>query len=181
MLSIKIQENELWDERNNRFVYIHEQVLKLEHSLISLQKWESKWHKPFLKDNDKTEEELIDYIKCMTINTNPVPEEVYLSLNRNQIEEITSYINNPMTAAVFYDTKHDKHSREIITAETLYYDMISLNIPPEYRKWHLNQLMALIRFCSIKNTPPKKMSKNEILSRNAELNRIRRQQLNTKG
>ena len=170
MLQIVIPGQEFWDEQKQEFINTKEQVLQLEHSLISLSKWESKWCKVFLSKQEKTQEETIDYIKCMTITPNVDPE-VY----------IEDYIAAPMTATYFSSDNAGKSSREQVTSELIYYWMIALNIPFECQKWHLNRLLTLIKVCNIKNQPPKKMSKREIMSRNAALNAARRQQLNTKG
>ena len=178
MLQITIPAGKAWDESKEEFVVSKEQTLLLEHSLVSLSKWEQKWHKPFLSKEEKTLEETIDYIKCMTLTRNVKPE-TYFFLTEENIIEINKYIENPMTATIFSDEK--KPSREIITNELIYYWMIALNIPQEYQKWHLNHLLALIRVCNIKNAPAKKMSKYEIMKRNRELNEKRRQQLNTTG
>lgn len=180
MLQITIPAVELWDERKQEFVTTKEQTLQLEHSLVSLSKWESKWCKAFLSKQEKTFEETLDYIKCMTITQNVNPE-VYNYLTNENIEEINKYIEAPMTATYFSDDKTVKPSREQITAELIYYWMIALNIPFECQKWHLNRLLTLIRVCNIKNQPPKKRSIKEIMSRNAALNAARRKQLNTKG
>ena len=180
MLQITIPAVELWDERKQEFVTTKEQTLQLEHSLVSISKWESKWCKPFLSKQEKTFEETLDYIKCMTITPNVDPE-VYNYLTNKNIEEINNYINAPMTATYFSDDKTVKPSREQITAELIYYWMIALNIPFECQNWHLNRLLTLIKVCNIKNQPPKKISKKEIMRRNAALNAARRKQLNTKG
>lgn len=171
--------NELWDEKNQMFVTAKEQTLQLEHSLVSLSKWESKWCKAFF-NSDKTPEELVDYIKCMTLTQN-VPPEVYERLTSENIREINDYIEAPMTATYFSQEQRAGHSREVITAELIYYWMIALNIPFECQKWHINRLLTLIRVCNIKNQPAKKMSRRDILSRNAQLNAARRAKLNTKG
>jgi len=180
MLQITIPAVELWDERKQEFITTKEQTLQLEHSLVSISKWESKWCKPFLSKQEKTFEETLDYIKCMTITPNVDPE-VYNYLTNENIEEINNYINAPMTATYFSDDKTVKPSREQITAELIYYWMIALNIPFECQYWHLNRLLTLIKVCNIKNQPPKKMSKKEIMRRNAALNAARRKRLNTKG
>ena len=179
MLYITIPKVTGWDEKNEEFVDIKEQTLKLEHSLVSLSKWESKWHKSFLSTQDKTTEEILDYIRCMTLTQNVKPE-VYNRLTRKNIEEINKYIEDPMTGTYFSKTKSSSQ-REIVTSELIYYWMISLNIPMECQKWHLNRLLTLIRVCNIKNQPSKKMSRNEIMSRNAALNAARRKKLNSKG
>ncbi len=180
MLQITIPATEQYDEIRDEFVYTKEQTLQLEHSLVSLSKWESKWRKSFLNSKDKTTEETIDYIKCMTLTKN-VSDEVYNLLTRKNIEDINNYIEAPMTATTFNDTKQSKVNREVITAELIYYWMIALNIPFECQKWHINRLLTLIQVCNIKNQPPKKMSRSEIMSRNAALNAARRQQHNSKG
>lgn len=179
MLSIVVPEREYYDEDKNEFIHSKETTLQLEHSLVSLSKWESKWNKPFLSSKDKTDEEILDYIRCMTITQNVDPS-VYLRLSKQNVEQIVNYINLPMTATTFSDRENGKKG-EIITAEIVYYWMISLNVPFECQKWHLNRLLTLIKVCSIKNTPPKKMSKNEILNRNRALNASRRRALGSKG
>jgi hypothetical protein len=180
MLQITVPAIELWDEVKEEFVNRKEQTLQLEHSLVSLSKWESKWHKPFLSKTEKTNEETIDYIKCMTITQNVDPE-TYNYLTRDNIDRITEYINDPMTATTFSDDKSGKTSREIITSELIYYWMIAANVPFECQKWHINRLITLIRVCGIKNSPPKKRSKKELMNRQAALNAARRKQLNSRG
>lgn len=180
MFQLSIPGAEYWDEQKQEFVYKKPVVLQLEHSLVSLSKWESKWNKAFLSKGEKTNEETLDYIKCMTITQNVNPD-VYARLTIKNFEEINAYIDAPMTATTFGEDKSKKSNKEIITAELIYYWMIALNIPFECQKWHLNRLLALIRVCDIKNSPPKKMSKKEIMSRNAALNEARKKQLNTRG
>ena len=180
MLRITIPAVEQWNEEKQEFISTKEQTLSLEHSLVSLSKWESKWCKAFLTKQEKTFEETLDYIKFMTLTQNVDPE-VYKYLTNGNIDEINRYIEAPMTATYFSEDKNGKTSREQITAEIIYYWMISLNIPFECQKWHLNRLLTLIKVCNIKNTPPKKRNKKEIMRRNAALNAARRKQLNTKG
>ena len=179
MLKITIPEMEFYDEDNNEFIIFNEQVLQLEHSLVSISKWESKWHIPFLDGKDKTLEQIIDYVRCMTITQNVKPE-VYNRLTEDNLKAINDYIENPMTATTFSDI-NQRPSREIITSEIIYYWMVSFNIPFECQKWHLNKLLTLIKVCNIKNSPPKKMSRQEILSRNRALNEARKKNLNTMG
>jgi hypothetical protein len=181
LLRITIPAVEEWDERKEEFVpRMKEQTLQLEHSLVSLSKWESKWQKPFLSRAAKSYEETIDYIKCMTLTQNVKPE-VYDYLTVDNIRQVNEYIESPMTATTFSEEKGGKANREVITAELIYYWMIALNIPFECQKWHLNRLLTLVRVCNIKNAPPKKMSKRDVMSRNARLNAARRQQLNSRG
>ena len=181
MLRITIPAVESWNEETNEFVITRpEQTLQLEHSLVSLSKWESKWCKPFLTNATKTSEETLDYVKCMTITQNVAPD-TYNYLTQENFKEINEYIGAPMTATTFYEDKTNRPNRETITSELIYYWMIALNIPVDFQKWHLNRLLTLIKVCNIKNTPPKKRSKREIMSRNKALNEARRQQLNTRG
>ena len=180
MLTITIPATEKFDEIKGEFVYSKEETLQLEHSLISISKWESKWCKPFLSKQDKSAEEVMDYVKCMTLNKN-VSNDIYDCLTQSNISAINDYIGAPMTATYFSDQDRGKRNNEQITSELIYYWMIALNIPFECQKWHINRLLTLIRVCNIKNSPPKKMSKRDIISRNAALNAARRQQLNTKG
>ena len=179
MLKVTIPSIELYDERINEFFTTKEQTIQIKHSLVSLSKWESKWCKPFLTKDEKTHEESIDYIRCMTITKN-VDDNVYKLIGQGIIEEVSRYIEAPMTATVF-NTENKNGNREITTAEIIYYWMIALNIPFECQKWHLNRLLALIKDCDIKNTPTKKMSKRDIMERNRSLNLARREALNTKG
>ena len=179
MLQITVPGREQFNEATNEFITLKEQTLQLEHSLISLSKWESKWCKPFLSNKDKTDEETIDYIRCMTLTQNVKPE-VYYNLTIENLNQVNDYINAPMTATTFSNDRQ-KPNRDIITAELIYYWMIAHNIPFECQKWHLNRLLTLIRVCSVKNTPAKKMSRSELMSRNASLNAARRAQFNSKG
>lgn len=181
-ITIPAIESEQWDEEKEEFVYVpvqKEQTLCFEHSLISLSKWESKWCKPFLS-SEKTNEEFLDYIKCMTLTPNVSPD-VYKRLTMQQFNEIMEYVNAPMTATTFTENDTKKPNREIITSELIYYWMVALNIPFECEKWHIKRLLTLIRVCEIKNTPPKKRSTREIMSRNAALNEMRKKKYNTKG
>ena len=180
MLQITIPSMELYDEEKEEFVYAKEQVLQLEHSLVSISKWESKWHKVFISKKEKTNEEILDYVRCMTLTQNVDPD-VYKRLTKSNVAEIEAYIDNPMSATYFSNSEPGKKSREPVTSELIYYWMVAYNIPFECQKWHLNRLLTLIKICGIKNQSPKKMSKKDLMTRNAALNAARRKQLNTKG
>lgn len=181
MLQIKVPITpERWDGEKQEFVEPEYKTLQLEHSLVSLSKWESKWNKAFLSKKDKTFEETLDYIKCMTLTQNVSPD-IYNKLTNDNVDQIQKYINAPMTATTFYEEKNEKTNKDTITSELIYYWMIALNIPFECQKWHLNRLLTLIRVCNIKNAPPKKVAKRDIASGNAALNAARRKQLNTRG
>lgn len=180
MLKIHIPAVERWDPVKEEFIQTKACDLSLEHSLVSISKWESKFHKAFLKEDSKTYEETLFYIKCMTLTQNVDPA-VYESMPSECIEEISKYIEDPMSATYFNDEKSKGGSREVVTSELIYYWMIALNIPMECQKWHLNRLLALIRVCNLKNTPQKKMSKGEIMSRNRALNEARRKAHRSKG
>lgn len=179
MLQITIAAIELYDETNNEFVSSKEQGFQIEHSLVSLSKWESKWCKPFISKAEKTHAEFIDYVRCMTITQN-VNNDVYNLLTSQHIKEINQYIELPMTATIFA-SEEKSTNREIITAEIIYYWMVAMNIPFECQKWHLNRLLTLINVCNLKNKKPTKMSKRELIARNRSLNESRRNNLNTKG
>ena len=169
-----------WDEERQEFVDPQVKTLQLEHSLVSISKWESKWHKAFLSKKDKTEEEIFDYIKCMTLTQNVDPS-VYDHLTVDNVNQIKAYIEDPMTATVINTNASDKSNKETVTSELIYYWMIALNIPSEYQKWHINRLLKLIEVCNVKNSPPKKRSKSDIMRSNAALNAARRKQLGTRG
>ena len=166
MLEITIPAIEQWDELKEEFISSKEQKLLLEHSLISISKWESNWKKPYLSKEPKTKAETLDYIKCMTVSKNVKPE-VYSFLTNENIEQILAYIGDSMTATRLPENKSGKGSGEQITSELVYYWMTQWNIPPEYQKWHFSRLITLIQICNIKNQPAKKMSKSEIMHRNA--------------
>ena len=181
MLSLTLPETEYYDESKNEFVTLSKQTVSLEHSLISVSKWESKWKKPFLTDEPKTYEELLDYISCMSVGS--FDKRVLPLLAANHMDEISEYINDSMTATWFSDraSKKPVNKKQVVTSEVIYYDMIALQIPFECQKWHLNRLLTLIRVCQEKNTPTKKMSKRDLANRNRALNAARRAQHNTSG
>lgn len=180
MLTIILPKGEWYDQAQNLFIPYKECSLTLEHSLVSISKWESKWHKPFFGNKEKTQEEIIDYIRCMVVGQLP-DQNFYKRLTQKNISEISEYIADPMTATTFNNLGNKKHSREILTAEVIYYLMVAYGIPFECQKWHINKLLTLIKVCELKNEPPKKMSKSEILSRNRALNAARRAKYNTTG
>lgn len=180
MLQITLEPVEIYNDSTGEFSMTKRQDLQLEHSLISLTKWESKWLKPFLSKVEKTREESIDYIRFMTINQNVDPM-VYNFMSSDVILTVNKYIELPMTATTFTKTNNAGINREVITAEIIYYWMISFNIPFECQKWHLNRLLTLINVCNIKNQPAKKMSTREVMARNRALNEARRARLNTPG
>ena len=180
MLKKETPETELWDEYNQRFILVKKQTLFIEHSLISLSRWESNWEKPFLKRNDKkTLVETIDYVRCMTINNNVDPN-VYRVLTADNINAINAYVNAKKTATIVYEDKH-RSTGETVTSELIYYWMVSLGIPFECQKWHLNRLLTLIRVCNVKNSPGKKMGRNALLNRYASLNKKRREAMHSNG
>lgn len=179
MLEIVVPEQEIWDEERQQFFTFKGQKMTLEHSLVSLSKWESRWQKSFLHTKEKTVAEINDYVRCMTITQNVDPL-AYIFLTKENYKAINDYIDNPMTATTINE-QNKPPNREIITAEIIYYWMISLQIPFECQKWHLNRLLTLIKVCNIKNGDPKKMSKREIMSRNRSLNAARRAKLKSRG
>lgn len=179
MITVTIPATESYDATINEFVYTKEVTLRLEHSLVAISKWESKWLKPFLGKEEKTSEEIYDYINCMIINYEDVESHLVKSLTQEQINSITEYIKSPSTATSIKQT--GKPSREVITSELLYYSMITHNIPFECQYWHINKLSTLIQICDIKSQPAKKMSKNDVMTRNKALNDARRKAMGSSG
>ena len=180
MLRIEIAGAEYWDEEHEEFVSSPSDILLLEHSLRSVAKWEAKWKKAYLAQRDMTMEELIDYVRCMTLGKESDPL-VYQSLTLDQLVQIKEYINDPMTATTFREEEGGPKNRSITTAEILYYEMSELNIPYSCDRWHLNRLMTLIRVCAIKRSPKKKGNKNQHAQRRKNLNKQRREQYGTHG
>ena len=181
MLRIKVPISpEGWDEEKQEFVEPAVQILNLEHSLVSIHKWESKWNRSFLASKEMTEEETIHYIECMTLSDD-IDSEIYTKLTKENIDEIHDYIYAPMTATKIPKTKTGKNSKETVTAELIYFWMLESGIPFECQYWHLNQLLTLIEVCGVKRTPAKKMSKSEIMRQNAAINAANRARFNSKG
>jgi hypothetical protein len=178
MLTIIVQLAEGFDDEKQEFVDIETFQLDLEHSLVSLSKWESNFEKPFIS-SEKTIEETLWYIRAMTLTPN-VPPVVFEKLSQKHYETINEYINAKMTATWFSDT-HAKPSAEIITAEIIYYWFVALNIPFEVENWHLNRALTLVRVCNEKQTPAKKVSPKEAARQRRELNAARQKQYGTKG
>ena len=172
--TIVVPAKELFDESTNRFINVKETKLVLEHSLLSVSKWEAKYKKPFLVEGAlDTTEKVLYYFECMTISPQNPDPMLYLCLDKDHLDEIMEYINDPMTATWFKDDKKPKRRpKEIMTSEVIYWEMIALEIPIEFQKWHLNRLMTLIRVCNEKNNP-EKMSKKDIAAENAAINRQR--------
>ena len=180
MLRVVIPAQEFYDETKNEFIQLKEHTLVMEHSLVSLSKWEAKTHKPFLSNETKTPEEIAEYIRCMTITQNVDPM-VYDHIPANVMQQIDAYIADPMTATWFSNKRQSPGRKEIVTAEVIYYWMVSLEIPFECQKWHLNRLFTLIRVCNEKNAKPKRMSKREDAMQRASLNAARRKASRSRG
>lgn len=180
MLTIVVPAASLFNDTTGEFIETKETRLQMEHSLLAVSRWESKWHKPYLGDDERTFEEQLDYVRCMTITPNVDPN-VYLALTPTNILEINAYVEDPATATTFSNIQQKGFGREVITSELIYYWMISLQIPFECQKWKLNRLITLIRVCAIKNQPEKMMNRRDIANRNRALNAARRAQLGTRG
>jgi hypothetical protein len=180
MLAITIGATDVYDENADKFSTQGGVDLQLEHSLVSLSKWESEFEKPFLGKDDKTSDEVLRYIRYMVVTPNP-PGEVLQRLSKENLEVIHAYIDRKMTATWFSEQPGAPKSREVITSELIYYWMTVFTIPFECETWHLNRLFTLIRICNIKQAKPQKMSRGEAARRNRELNTQRRSQLGTKG
>lgn len=180
MLRIDIPEKEVFDEKTETFGKIKATTLYMEHSLISISKWEAKWHIPFF-DSEKTTEQTMDYIRCMILNREIDDKSILLNfLTKEDVEKISSYINDPMTATVINDDGRRGRSQKV-TSELIYCWMVQFNIPSDYEKWHINRLITLIRVCSEESKPKKKMSRKEIMAQNKALNAARKARLGTRG
>lgn len=176
-------DGEFWNEETEEFEYhpISDPVeLHLEHSLLSVSAWESKWKKSFFTKDEKTAEETIDYIRYMTLDEKIDPD-VYMRLSRENVDEVVNYIEDPMTATTFAKQTKRSGNKERVTAELIYYWMLTLNIPFECERWHINRLITLIEICNIKNTPQKKRSMKDIMRENTARNAARRKKYNSKG
>lgn len=180
MLKLVIPDSEeIFDERTNEFRVIKGATLQLEHSLLSISKWEATWHKPFMAKNDKSNLEIIDYIRCMTLTQNVDPE-VYAILTEKNLKDVMDYIEDPMTATTFSGGK-DHHAKQFVTNELIYHSMIQYGIPFECQKWHINRLMTLIRVCAAEANGGKKMSQKDLIARHKAINAANRAKYNTRG
>lgn len=179
MLTIKIPDSEFWDESKEEFYFVKGKTLKLEHSLISISKWESIWHVPFL-DTEKTEEQALSYIKCMSL-TEIQDDLILKAISPIKRKEIADYIDDSMTATTIRETKKQTSKSERITSEVVYYWMIKFGIPVEFEKWHFNRLIMLIRVCTEKEKPGKKMSQQDIARSYREINERNKRKWGTKG
>lgn len=180
MLYLTVKGRELYDSENNRFIDVKTQTIQLEHSLVSISKWEAKWKKPFLSNKTMSVEETVDYIRCMTITQNVNPY-LYFCIDDDNVKEVTAYVYDPMTATWFSKDEKKSPNRAVYTSEVIYWQMITLGIPFECQKWHLNRLLTLIRVCNEKNAPPKKLSGRELSNSNRALNAARRKKHNSRG
>ena len=173
-IPITVLAKELYDEVNNKFISLkHDTELVLEHSLLSISKWEAKYKKPFLDDKKgglQSDAEILDYIRFMTISPQKPDPLIYLCLSKENIEDIVNYINDSQTATWFSNVNQQHRQRQILTTEVIYWQMIQYQIPVEFQKWHLNRLLTLLRICDSKSGDPKKMSKRDIMARNSKLN-----------
>ena len=180
MLQITVKGATLYDEATNKIIITKDTTLQLEHSLVSLSKWESKWKVHYLSNDKLTPEMSIDYVRCMTTTQNVDPK-IYTYLTEEDMKRIREYIDDPMTATTFKNNRRTPN-RQVITAEIIYYWMVSLQIPFDpCQKWHLNRLLTLIRVCDEKNSPKKKMSRREAMNQQRSLNAARRAKYNTTG
>lgn len=183
MLKLYVKGKELFNNETQEFIYVKDTVLSLEHSLVSISKWEAKWKRPYLSNDPITVEQSIDYIRCMTITQNVDPN-VYLCISNENMDTVQKYIDDSMTAT-WFRKETDGRSKSIdnrpTTSEVIYYWMISYGIPVEFQKWHINRLLTLIRVCQEKNKPKKKRNSAAIAADYRALNAARRKKYNSKG
>jgi hypothetical protein len=176
MLEIDVVLEDFYDETTERFVPSKSETVRLEHSLVSVSKWEAVWEQAFLGSKEKTTDQTVSYIKMMIVGAEP-PPGVFQKLLEKHIEQVKEYVGAAMSATKLSTDKNAPSSKEIVTSELIYYWMISLNVPVEFEHWHLNRLITLIRVINLKNTPKKKMSNSE----RRALNRQRLAKHNTRG
>ena len=187
MLVLKLEGKEFWDDKKEEFVKTEPTEVKLEHSLVSIYKWESKYHVPWIgREHEKTPEEFVEYIRFMILSKNADDDTIRrIVTSKKHVEAIKAYMEDPMTATKFSKQQQARarlnQGGEYITAELIYYWMTALQIPFECEKWHINKLLTLVQVCNLKQTPPKKMSQSEIHAQNRALNAARRAKYNTKG
>ena len=185
-LELDVSIPEMWDSIKNEFSEGSTIHLVLCHSLVAISKWEAKWHEPFLSKNEKTNEQLVDYIRCMVLEPKVVDPKIFSYIGNSDFAKIRDYISDPMSATKMYTNPNEKASNEKVTSELIYYWMISLGIPVQFENWHLNRLLTLIKVCGVKNQQQNAMGKtrkptSSELANRARLNAARRKQLNTSG
>lgn len=185
MITIHIPQSEIWDDGNNEFIYIEEQTIDMEHSLVSITKWEAKHHKVFLEENKKTPEEMMDYVRCMCINPLKNERDI-LGISKKDIEKITNYIEDPMIPFKLKskddgNTYGRKKNKDPMCGIMIYYYMVSCQIPFECQHWHINQLLALIQIYSMKENPGNPLKGSKLANRNTTLNAMRKARLGSKG
>lgn len=181
MLALKIEKSEFFDSETREFLNVPETEINLEHSLVSLSKWEEIWEVPFLNNNEKSKEQILSYVQCMIL-TPGISSDILRALSSDQYDQINTYISAKRTATTFSNHIQQKSSNEFVTAELIYYWMVALQIPFQPTEtWHLNKLLTLIKVVNLKNTPPKKMSRSEILAKQRQMNASRRARYGTNG
>lgn len=180
MLTLDIKGREYYDSDKEEFFKVPDTRITLEHSLISISKWESEFERPFMKDDVKSQDELLYYIKCMAVDC-VVNDDILLSFSQNDYDTLKQYMAKNMTATTISNSNNNKRNRDIITSEVLYYRMIALQIPFECQYWHINRLLMLINVCSLKNEPGKKLNKADLANQNRAINAARRNKLGTSG
>ena len=178
-IPIYLKEEELYNSATQEFIQVKAKTVYLEHSLVSIQKWEQKWHIPFLKDTPKTREQEQDYIRCMSMS-GPLSDVDLMRFRQSDLIRINDYIQDPMTATTF-NNKNARHSRRILTAEVIYAQMIHYGVPFECKKWHLNSLMTLLRACYEEEAPKKKMGKKDLYSRYNQIEAANRKRYGFRG
>lgn len=180
MITIDLGTLEYYDSEKNEFVYEEGGKVRFEYSLKMLYEWEGKWKKAFLKGNKNlTTEEAVDFYIMMALD--PIDKKF---MTGEAMETLSKYVNDPQTATTFADGQNGNTSPskgKIFTSEELYAMMITSNVPLDFENRNLNRLITILRVISVQNTPPKKMSKNDIYRQNAALNAERKARLNTKG
>ena len=163
---IYIPAQDLWDESRGEFISIKEHKLTLEHSLVSLTKYESNWHTPFLSPEEKTQEQVMDYIRCMVMGDDYDDNFIY-ALTPQDLKKIETYIATDQTASTIPEEKNNTEpkSNELMTSELIYYYLGQIQcLTPTIENWHLSRTLTLIRIASWKQKPEKELNKKEALA-----------------
>jgi hypothetical protein len=179
MLTLNVEGDEFFDSEKQMFFYTKPSLINLEHSLISVAKWEAHWKKPYLPSwsapGMQGPVEELDYIRCMIIGK--FEEHIPALIQQNHLAEVRAYMLDSHTASVSHRIGKSETSKKTVTSELIYFWMIKFGIPFECEKWHFNRLLSLIDVCNLKEAElsgKNKMSAQESAEWRNQLNKKRR-------
>lgn len=180
--------DELFDEETNTFLHPVGKKLHLEHSLLSISKWEAEWEIPFL-NTDKTSEQSLSYIKCCVLDDD-FDELLLNTLSDKNILDFNAYLSKGMTAKKIIDLRSSLSqkrksrrpaSQKALTSEDIYYSMIQFHVWKECEEWPLQRLLSLLQLCSLKSNSTGEMSKSDQAKFYREENARRKAKYHTNG